>query len=586
MYKERQIVPFYGTIGIRTTHIPICHHAEHEGKRRMFITTSATNIARATVAIIGVGLMLAGCGSPQGNASGTTKSAATTTNQVIVVNNTEPAAGLIPGNTNDLAGWKVVTQLFEGLVTFSPTGKLIHADAQSITPNADSSQYTIILRTGLKFSNGEKITAATYARSWSFAANAANGQLGASIFSTIKGYDALQNPKGDGNAQLSGLQAINDTTLKVTLAAPDSSFPYKVGDVAFLPIPSEAYKNITAFGENPIGNGPYKFKSWSHNHEIKLVPNAEYSGPRRPKNGGVTFAIYTSLDSAYADLESGNLDVLDTIPNSALATYRNDSLIHSFSKPGPGFKAFTIPEKLPHFSGEEGRLRRTAISLATDRSDIITKILKGTATAATDFTAPTIAGYSTTLDTQKVLDYNAAKAKELWKQANALSPWSGKFQLAYSTDGGYKQLVDAITNSLKNTLGIDAQPYTFSTQKELSTAIHNRTIGAAFIQGLQSDYPHPEGYLVQAYASAAADGKGLNNGDYKNAQFDALISQAARQTTLGGAIGYYHRAERQLLNDLPVIPLWYGNVAAGAGKHVNNVSFNYMGLPEYQNLTK
>ena len=91
---------------------------------------------------------------------------------------------------------------------------------------------------------------------------------------------------------------------------------------------------------------------------------------------------------------------------------------------------------------------------------------------------------------------------------------------------------------------------------------------------------------MQAYSSTAADGKGLNNGDYKSAAFDGLLAQAARQTTLGGAIGYYHQAQELLFKDLPVIPLWYANVNAAAGKNVKNVSFSYMGVPEYQKLRK
>jgi oligopeptide transport system substrate-binding protein len=528
---------------------------------------------------LGIALVLGGCGASGGGSASSGPA-------VITVNDAEPAAGLVPSDTNDLAGWKVVTQLFEGLVTFSNSGKLIYADAQSITPNADALQYTIKLRPGLKFSNGEAITAKTYAKSWSFAANAANGQMGASILSDIAGYDALQNKGIDKNAQLSGLDPLDDSTLKVTLAAPDSSFAYKVGDVAFLPLPSEAYSDIKAFGQKPIGNGPYSFKSWTHDRQIELVPNKTYTGPRKAQNGGLTFRLYTDLDSAYADLQGGNLDVLDTIPNSALSTYAKDGSVQAFNKPGPGFKSFTIPQNLKHFTGEEGRMRRAAISLAVDRATIITKVLHNTATQATDFTAPTIVGHSTSLAGADVLNHDAAKAKELWKQADAIAPWDGTFRLAYSADSGTKPWVEAIANSIGNALGIKSEPYAFPTQKELTGAIQNRTIGAAFLQGLQSDYPHPEGYLVQAYSSTAADGKGLNNGDYKSAAFDGLLAQAARQTTLGGAIGYYHQAQELLFKDLPVIPLWYANVNAAAGKNVKNVSFSYMGVPEYQKLRK
>lgn len=556
----------------------------------MFHSRFSRQSAHATAAVASIaalGMLLAGCGAGTGSGSPSAQgSSSTTTTSVITVNNVEPSANLLPGNTNDMAGWKVVTQLFEGLVTFSDDGKLIYADAKSITPNSDASQYTITLRDGLQFSDGQKITADTYAKAWSFAANAANGQLGAAIFSTIQGYDALQDANGSKDAQLSGLKVVDDHTLQVTLNTPDSSFPYKVGDVAFLPIPESAYSDVNAFGEHPIGNGPYMLKQWDHDSSIQLVPNPKYTGPRTPKNGGVTFELYTDVQTAYADVESGNLDVIDTIPTSALATYQHESGIQAFNKPGPAFRSFTIPQRLKHFSGEEGRLRRAAISHAVNRANIIEKVLYGTATVATDFTAPTIAGYSKSLKGADVLDYNAETARKLWDQANAISPWSGVFRLAYSADSGDKQRVEGITNSIKNALGIDAQPYIIPTQKELSSAIHDRTINAAFLQGLQSDYPYPEGYLMQAYDSSAADGKGLNNGDYKSTAFDKLIDDAARQTNVDDAISYYHQAEEVLFKDLPVIPLWYANVTAAAGEHVQHVGFNYMGVPKYNEITK
>ena len=83
----------------------------------------------------------------------------------------------------------------------------------------------------------------------SFAANAANGQVGASIFEDIQGYDDLQDAEGSKAAQLSGLTVVDDTTLKVKLKASNSAFLYKIGDVAFLPMPSEVIKNPKEYGQ-------------------------------------------------------------------------------------------------------------------------------------------------------------------------------------------------------------------------------------------------------------------------------------------------------------------------------------------------
>lgn len=555
-------------------------HMPDAGNASKAIMKRGRRLVTAAAAACCALAMLAGCGS-----AGGASDAQATRDSAITVNGTEPTKGLIPSNTNDMAGWRIVSLIYDGLVTFDDSGNLEYVEAKSITPNKDATEYTITLKPDLRFSDGEKITASTYAKSWSFAANAANGQVGASTFATIKGYDELQNAKCDRNAQLSGLHVVNDTTLKVELNQPDSSFPYKVGDIAFLPISSKAIKDPETYGKKPIGNGPYKLKSWTVNEDIELECNASYGGPRKPKNNGIDFRVYQSLNAAYSDLLAGNLDVVDSIPTVALGSYRKERRAKAVNRQGPSFVSFTIPQSLEHFQGEEGRLRRAAISQAIDRNAIAKAIFRNTVTPATDFLAPVIKGHSTKLDTSGVLSYDAAKARDLWKRADAISPWSGSFRIAYGADSTDKEWVDATVNSIRNVLGIDAQSYPFSTSKELSSAINERKVGAAFKSGLQSDYPHPEGYLVQGYDSSQADGKGLNNGDYKSAEFDALIDKASAQPDLDKAVATYQEAQKVLLKDLPVIPLWYKNVTAAAGRHVN-ADFNYMGVPDYVNITK
>lgn len=536
-------------------------------------------LIKSIAAALSIVALLVGCGS--GGAKDTVTEVASA-DKVVSVNVTEPSNGLLPSDTSDMSGWKIVSQLYDGLVTFDAEGNEILVEAESITPNDDASEYTIVLKPNLTFSNGEKITADTYAKSWSFAAN---GQVGASIFEDIQGYDELQDAEGSKTAQLSGLTVVDDTTLKVKLTASNSAFLYKIGDIAFLPMPSEVIKNPKEYGQKPIGNGPYKLKAYKSGEEIILEKDDSYKGPREVKNAGIDFKVYQSLDAAYSDLLAGNLDVLDSIPTSAMKTYQNEKNITAVSKPGPSFSAFTISQNLKHFQGEEGRYRRQAIAHAIDRENIADAIFSGTVTPATDFLAPVIKGYDTDLDADDVLTYDEAKAKELWAKANAISPWSGTFRIAYGADGTDKEWVEAAVHSIRNALGINAESYPFATSKELRSAIQERTIDAAFKSGMQSDYPHPEGYLVQAYDSLAADGKGLNNGDYKSVEFDALIDQAAAETDLDKAVSLYQQSERVLLKDMPVIPLWYTNVTAASAKGVE-VNYNYMGVPEYNTIIK
>ncbi|MFP3631888.1 ABC transporter substrate-binding protein, partial [Burkholderia sp. SIMBA_045] len=91
-----------------------------------------------------------------------------------------------------------------------------------------------------------------------------------------------------------GLKVVDDTTFTVELKQPESDWPLRLGYTAFMPVPSAALADPKSYGEKPVGNGPYKMAEtgWQHNVQISLVPNPDYNGPRKAKNGGITFKIY------------------------------------------------------------------------------------------------------------------------------------------------------------------------------------------------------------------------------------------------------------------------------------------------------
>ena len=169
------------------------------------------------------------------------------------------------------------------------------------------------------------------------------------------------------------------------------------------------------------------------------------------------------------------------------------------NQPAAIFQSFTIPERLPHFSGEEGNLRRQALSMAIDRKQITDVVFQGTRTPASDFTSPVIDGWSDKIPGSEVLKYDPDEAKELWAQADAISPWDGTFKIAYNADGGHQAWVDAVINSIKNTLGIDAEGNPYPTFGEFRTDITKQTIQTAFRTGWQADYPSLFNFLGPLY---------------------------------------------------------------------------------------
>ncbi|PRB04651.1 ABC transporter substrate-binding protein [Microbacterium sp. MYb64] len=535
-------------------------------------------IALAAVGLLAAGVIaLAGCSGGSGNNSGGGATGKTDAAAIITANGSEPQNPLIPTNTNEVGGGKILDSIFAGLVYYDAKGKPVNDMAESIKTD-DPQHLTVKIKQGQKFTDGTEVKADNFIKAWNYGALASNKQLSSYFFEDIEGYNA------DADSPLTGLKKIDDYSFTIALNKPASDFALRLGYSAFYPLPDSAFTDMKKFGEAPIGNGPYKIggKGWQHNVSIDLVKNDDYQGSRKVQNGGLTIVFYATQEAAYADLQGNKLDVLDAMPSTALPTFQKTLGDRAVNQPAAVFQSFTIGQFLPHFSGEEGKLRREAISMAFDRAQITKKIFFGTRTAAEDFTSPVISGWSSDIPGNEVLKYDPKKAKELWAEADKISPWSGTFQIAYNSDGGHKEWVDAVTNAIKNNLGIDASGAPYPTFAQIRTEVTNRTIKTAARSGWQADYPGMYNFLGPLYATGA----GSNDGDYTSADFDKAISDGIGNPDQKAQLEDFKKAQEILFKDLPAIPLWYSNVTGGFGTSVQNVTFGWNSVPLYYQITK
>ncbi len=523
-------------------------------------------------------LVLAACGGGSGDDGDS---------NVITVYGTNPQNPLIPTATNEVGGGDPLRNLFVGLVAYNTDGSVTNEVAESIEGDKESKVWTVKLKSGEKFTDGSPVTSESFVRAWNYGANAENKQLNNYFFYPIEGTDEIGNTE-KGAKEISGLEIVDDTTFKITLKSPESDFPLRLGYSAYYPVPDAAFdadgKITKEYGERPIGNGPYKLSKtgWERNKQISMVPNEDYEGALEPENDGLIFKFFNSTDAAYSDVQAGNLDVLDQVPPSALSTFEGDDSVTAYNEPGSVFSSFTIPERLPHFDGKEGELRRAAISMATDREEICEKIFNGARTPAKDFTSPVLDGWTEEVEGNEVLEFNPDEAKRLWAEANDIDEWSGKFVLAYNNDGaGNKEFSEAMSNQLKNNLGLEAEPKVYPTFDDLRDDITDRTIKTPFRTGWQPDYPSMLNYLGPIYGTGA----GSNDGDYSNKEFDKLINDAAA-TQGDKRYELIGQAQTILLKDLPALPLWYQNATAVTSKDLKGFTFNWQQKPEYQKLTK
>lgn len=534
-------------------------------------------IALAGTALFAIGaLALAGCAS--GGNTGSGNGGAANPDAIITTNGSEPENPLIPTNTNEVGGGKILDSIFAGLVYYDGEGAPVNDMAEEIVTE-DPQNIRVTLKRGQTFSNGEEVTADNFIKAWNEGAKLSNGHLSSYFFEDIEGFSY------DTDSELTGLQQVDDYTFTIALNKPASDFALRLGYSAFFPLPDVAFEDMEAYGQNPIGNGPYKIASdtaWQHNVQIDLVRNDDYQGRRKPANGGLTINFYATQEAAYADLLSNNVDVIDVIPTNSLATFADELGDRAVNQPAAVFQSYTIGQYLPHFSGEEGQLRRQALSMAINREEITTTIFSGTRTPAADFTSPVIDGWSDSIPGNEVLDYNPTRAQELWAQADAISPWEGEFKIAYNSDGGHDAWVDAVTNQIKNTLGIEASGDPYPTFQDLRTKVNARTITTAARSGWQADYPGMYNFLGPLYATGA----GSNDGDYTSTEFDSLISAGISNADSAVQLEDFTKAQEVLFKDLPAIPLWYQNVTGGYSENVDNVTFGWNSVPLYYEITK
>jgi oligopeptide transport system substrate-binding protein len=513
-------------------------------------------------------------------------------NNIIKVFGCEPKNALVPTNTSETCASTPLDLMFEGLVDYDGVqGKLINRAAESIKTD-DGKHFAVSLKPGMKFSDGSDVTAHSFVDAWNYGANSANAQSTQSFFSKIEGFDKVSEKDVAADEKLSGLEVVDDTHFNITLAEANGAFITSLVATAFFPLPKAFFSDPKTFGtkpENTIGNGPYKLKNYVHDRKIELDLNTNYKGEHKPKNDGIEFLIYAgnANDAAFADVQSGVLDAVETTKTDNYVNNKNDSRIQWKVEVSTNFSGLTFPNYLKHFAfDDEGRLRRAAISKAIDRKAIIEKISKGLGAQPTSYSpvSKLIAGAADKIEGSEVFEFNAGEAKELWAKADEISAWdkNDTLKLIYNGDSGGKEQFDALAASIKETLGINCVAEGTADFKTMLHLMESGTADGGFKDNWQLDYPSIENILISLFKSHAE----TNFSHYASEEFDNLLNQAATQTDPEQERALFTKAQEVLVKDLPSIPTTYGYNKGAFSPKLKNVAYNWKGVPDYLEMSK
>jgi oligopeptide transport system substrate-binding protein len=488
---------------------------------------------------------------------------------------------LIPSTTTESNGHDVLHALFTPLVDYDDTFRPVELAAESIT-SPDNRVWTIRLKPGWTFHNGEPVTADAYINAWNAGAWGPNAHDGNYFYDKILGYadlnprDARLAPKAK---KLAGLVKKDDLTFDVTLSAPYVNFKSMLGYTPFYPLPSAAFSNVAenvidpTYQESPIGQGPFKMKgSWQHDQIIETERYEDYAGPVKPKVAGIAYKIYQQMTTQYQDLLAGQLDIVPRMPIENIGSARADLGDRYQQSPSSTIQFLSFPTFDRRFS--DVRIRR-AISMAIDRDEITRTLFLDSQKPLRSFVSPVVPGYRENTCGEWCV-FDPQKAKALFETAGGAKAVGNRIEIAYNVDGGHKPWVDATCNQIRANLGVDCVGNPQPKFAELLTKVEKKEPVGLFRMGWIFDYPAMENYLGPLYSTHGSS----NYYGYSNAQFDRLIADGDRSATPSEATRLYQQAEDLLARDLPVVPLRYDQNNFGHSTRVRNVRMNVFFLVE------
>lgn len=509
-------------------------------------------------------LMLAAVGCSGRSSSGSQE-------MVIRMNIGTNPPSLDPRVTTGLPESHVEIALFEGLMRLDEKGNAIPGAAERYEVNDDATVFTFYLRDGLKWSNGDPLTAEDFVWTWKSVLDPLLASEYAYQLYYIKGAEEMNtftsDPKWENAsdeeikaeferlAQNFGAVALDDKTLRVTLEAPTPYFLSLTAFHVYYPVHRASVEaNPEAWFRNPdtlVGNGPFKLVSWTDKDKVIVEKNPNYWGANEVKLDKIEFYLIEEESTATTMFENGELDIIESGVNTAeldrlKEQYPNELKI--LPDLGIYYYLFNV-EKEPL---NDKRVRQ-ALALAIDRNAIVTQITKGGQVPAYALVPEGIpeGNGDFRLNGGDFFQEDVEKARQLLAEAGYPNGQGfPTLTILYNTSEGHQRIAEAIQEMWKNNLGINVQ----LTNQEWGVYLDSRSTGDYEIAraGWIGDYIDP-----MTFIDMFVTGGGNNDTNWGNAQYDALVNTAKKSADAAERYKAMHEAEAILMDEMPIMPIYF-----------------------------
>ena len=480
------------------------------------------------------------------------KSSSVADKDTLMVDVGAEGASIDPARAENGQEFRVVNDLFAGLIDFDQANRPIPGMAEKWEISSDGKTYTFHLRQGLKFSDGTPITAKDFVYSWQRLVNPKTAATYNFLLSAVVNADAII--KGTMPATSLGVAAPDPQTFIVTLSHPMSEFLVYITSPGVFVVPQ---KTIKKYGQawtepqNIVTSGAYTLKEHVRNGYMLSLKNPNYYDAANVKIEKVKYFPYVDTNVGVSTYETGGLDTTwQNLPidkfDSLKQKYEHE--LHVFTWERTNFLEFNM--KSPKYANNL-KLRQ-ALSMAIDRQVITDKVLKSGQAPLYSIVTPTIENgkYADTKYDWAVWprDKQIAEAKKLYAAAgyNATHPLN--ITLSYFTNDINKKTGLAIAAMWKEILGVNVTPAT-------------QELKSWQMSGVKSDFDvrmstwGADYNSVTTYTPIYQCGGGNNHSQYCSTTYDNLIKQAGLTVDLAKQEQLYKEAIKVANNDYSTIPL-------------------------------
>ncbi|MET3196820.1 peptide ABC transporter substrate-binding protein [Bacillus sp. OAE603] len=448
--------------------------------------------------------------------------------------------------TTDKASFDVLDDVMEGLFVLDSKNEIKPGLVVNYKVSSDLKTYTFSLRKS-KWSDGTQVTAHDFVYAWHKVVNPRTAAEYNFLMSSIKNGDKIID--GKLSADKLGVKAIDNQTLQVQLENPTPYFLSLLAFPTFYPQKeSFSKKHSEDYGvaaSTTLYNGPFIVKTWNYNKSIKLVKNSFYWDQKAVKIKEVNLSIIPDEKTMYSMYSKGKLDRI-TLSSTLYSTVKNRKELKQQLEQTSFYLKTNLKNKVLNNHDV-----RKALALTLDKS----KLSEGTFNSPLNTLVPKGFSYNKGIDfssiNQSILLKDSQKAKEYWyKGKSQLNQETIKLNLIVSDSSLSilygKRIKQQLESNLENlVINVKAVPFyqllDMDTMKEYDLIIY----------GWGPDYVDSSTFLNLFTSNSA-----FNSSGYSNSTYDNYLDLANKETDLDVRWTYFLNAEKQLLDDTVIIPLY------------------------------